>query len=63
MVQWVKQILLQRLRSLHRYVGSIPSLVKWVKESSVAAVVAQVAAVAQIQALAQELPYAAGAAI
>ena len=38
-------------------------LLQWAEGSSVAAAVAQVAAAAQIQSLAQELPYAAGAAI
>ena len=42
---------------------SIPSLVQWVKRFCVAAASAQVAAVAQIQSLAQELPYALGVAI
>ena len=42
--------------------GLIPSPVQWVKGSSVATVVAQVAAAALIQSLAQGLPYATGAA-
>ena len=40
--------------------GSIPGPVKWVKGSGVAEAVAEVTAVAQIQSLAQELPYAVG---
>ena len=39
---------------------SIPSPVQWVKGSSIAAPVAQVAATARIQSLAWELPYAMG---
>ena len=39
----------------------IPSLAQWVKVSGVAAAAAQVAAMAQGQSLAQELPYALGA--
>ena len=42
--------------------GSIPGPAQWVKGSGVAAV-AQVTAVALIQSLARELPYATGAAI
>ena len=38
-------------------------MLQWVKGSGVAIAVAQVAAAAQIQSLAQELPYAAGVAI
>ena len=36
----------------------IPSLVYWVKGSGITITVAQATAVAQIQSLAQELPYA-----
>ena len=43
--------------------GSIPGLSQWLKGSSIASAVAQVAAAAQIQSLAQKLPYAAGVAI
>ena len=43
--------------------GSIPSQELWVKGSSIATAVVQVAAVAGIQSLAQELPYIAGAAL
>ena len=43
--------------------GLIPRPVQWIKGFGVAAAVAQVTAVAQIQCLAQELPYAVGAAI
>ena len=43
--------------------GSIPGVVQWVKGSGVATAVAQVVAVAWIQPLAQEFPYALGAAI
>ena len=46
-----------------RGVSSIPSLVQWVKGSGIAAVAAQVTAVAQIQTLAWEFPYAVIAAI
>ena len=42
--------------------GSIPGLVQWVKGSGVSIAAAQVTAVAWIQSLIQELPYAAGAA-
>ena len=38
--------------------GSIPSLIQWVKGSSIATTVAQVAAVAWIQSLALEFLYA-----
>ena len=41
----------------------IPGLAQWIKKSSVAAAMVEVSAVAQIQSLAQELPYAVGAAI
>ena len=37
--------------------GLIPSLAKWVEASSIASAVSQVAAVAQIESLPQELPY------
>ena len=43
--------------------GLIPSLAQWVKGYSVAIAMVQVAAMAQIQSLAQELPCAMGAAI
>ena len=43
--------------------GLIPSPGKWVKGASTATTKAQVTAVAQIQSLAQELPYAMGVAI
>ena len=43
--------------------GLIPGLVHWVKGSGIAASIAQIAAVAWIQSLAQELPYATGVAI
>ena len=46
-----------------RGAGLIPSPAQWVKGSSVATVVAQVTATAQIQSLAWELPYTVGAAI
>ena len=41
----------------------MPGPVQWVKGSGVAAAVVQVTAAAWIQSLAQELPYATGAAI
>ena len=41
----------------------IPSPVSWVTRSSIGTTVAQVAAAAQIQSLAWELPHAVGAAI
>ena len=41
----------------------VPRLAQWVKGSDVATGVALVAATAQIQSLAQELPYAVGIAI
>ena len=41
----------------------IPGLVQWVIRSSISAAATQVTAVAQIQLLAPELPYAMGAAI
>ena len=41
----------------------IPGLVQWVQGSSTATAAAEVTAVALIQSLASELPYAAGAAI
>ena len=41
--------------------GLILGPAQWVKGSGIAAVVAQVEAVARIQSLAQELPYAVGA--
>lgn len=40
----------------YRVLGLIPSPAQWVKGSSIAAVAAQVTAVAQFQSLAQELP-------
>ena len=43
--------------------GSIPSLLQWVKGSGIGAAVSWVTAAAQIQSLAWEIPYAAGAAI
>ena len=43
--------------------GSIPSLAQWAKSSGITAAVGYFAAAAQIQSLAQELPYAVGAAI
>ena len=46
-----------------RGMGLIPKLTQWVSGSGIATAVAQVAALAQIQSLACELPYAAGAAI
>ena len=46
-----------------RGVNSIPSLAQQVKGSGVATAAAKVAAAAGIQSLAQELPYAMGAAI
>ena len=55
---WVS-IRLQLLRGT----GLIPGLVQWVKGSDIAAAAAQVAAVAQLQSLARELPYAVGVAI
>ena len=42
---------------------SIPSLVLWVKGSIIATAVTQVAAAAQVQFLAQVLPYASSSAI
>ena len=41
----------------------VPVVMQWVKGSRVATAVVQFAAVAWIQSLAQELPYAAGAAV
>ena len=43
--------------------GLIPSLAQWVKGAGVAAATVWVAAVAPIQSLAWELPYAAGVAL
>ena len=50
-----------RIWSLWRH-GLIPSLVQWVQGSDVAVDEALIAAVARIQSLAQELPYATDAA-
>ena len=58
MVQGVKN-----LTAVTQVMGSIPSLLQWVKGSGIAAAVAWVTAAAQIQSLAWEIPYAAGAAI
>ena len=58
MVQWVKNPTV-----MVRVPGSIPSPAQWVKWCGVAEAVAEVAAMAWIQSLAQELPYAASAAI
>ena len=44
-------------------VGSIPSLVQWVKGSCIATAKAELVFVVQIQSLAWELPYALGVAI
>ena len=46
-----------------RGIDSIPGLAQWVKGSGVAAAVAQVTAVAQIQSLPRELPCTVGVAI
>ena len=43
--------------------GSIPGSAQWVKGSGIVTAAPQVVAVAQIQSLARELPYAAGVAI
>ena len=43
--------------------GLIPGPVQWFEGSGIAAAVAYIANVAQVRALAQELPYAAGIAI
>ena len=48
---------------LHGCVGLISSPAQWVKDMVLSAAVAWVAAAAQIQSLAWELPYAMGAAI
>ena len=58
MVQGVKN-----LTAVTQVMGSIPSLVQWVKGSGIGAAVSWVTAAAQIQSLAWEIPYAAGAAI
>ena len=42
--------------------GSVLSTIQWIKGSSIVAAVAQVAAEAQIQSLAQERPYDTGVA-
>ena len=47
----------------HEVAGSIPGLAQWVKGSGIAALAGEATSVAQIQSLAQELPYATGAAI
>ena len=58
------RIQLQWLTLLQRYkFESLPCLVQWVKGSSLTVPVVWVAAVAWIQSLARELPYAAGVAI
>ena len=41
----------------------VPTVVQWVKGSGIVTAMAQVTAAAQIQSLAQELPYALGAAL
>jgi len=58
MVQGVKN-----LTAVTQVMGSIPSLLQWVKGSGIGAAVSWVTAAAQIQSLAWEIPYAAGAAI
>ena len=66
MMQWVKNLTVAAaLVSRCRGIGLISSQAQWVKGSSVAAAAAtvQVQAAAQIQSLAQELPYAMGVAI
>ena len=46
-----------------RGASSIPGPAEWIKRSGIATATTQLAAVAQIQCVARELPYAAGAAI
>ena len=58
MVQWAKNPTAVAWVSLY----SIPRLAQWVKRSDIATAAGQVAAVAQIQFLACELPCAMGAA-
>ena len=59
MAQWVRN--LTAVAGLLQRCGFDPWPAQWVKWSSVAASVAQGAAVAQIQSLGWELPYATGA--
>ena len=47
----------------HEVVGLIPGLAQWVKDPTLLWLWYRLAAVAQIQPLAWELPYAAGAAL
>ena len=60
-MQWVKNP--AAAEDQCRGEGSIPSPVQWVKGSDIAPAVAQVINVTWIQSLAQELPYAMGAAV
>ena len=62
MAPWVKNPTCSGL-GCPRDVGLIPSLVQWVKGSGIVMAALWVIAVAQIQSLPQELPYAAGTAI
>ena len=63
MAQWVKNPTACSSSGCCRGAGLIPGVAQWVKGFGVAAAVAQVTAGAQIQSLAQELPYTMGAAI
>ena len=57
MVQWVKNPTAVAWVTAEVWVF-IPDLAQWIKRSSIVAAVAQVTAMALIQYLAQELPYA-----
>jgi len=62
MAEWVKNLAVAVQIAMEEWVWS-SAYFNWVKRSDVAAAVAQVAAMAGIQLLAQELPYAVGATI
>ena len=62
MVQWVKNMTAVAQVAVEVWVCSLTPA-QWVKGSGIAAVMAQLAVVAQIQFLAQEFSYAAGATI
>ena len=60
MAQWVKNQTAggSGVEAWVRSLAPIPSLVQWVKGSSIATAASQIIAAVQIQSLAQELPYA-----